>query len=196
MEVRAARLGIQARMRGARVMRGAACCGLCARVLTQREWPRARRAAAVVTGVLSLAVTLAEVTVSPGLPNMSVFAYALHAMPTHESATELLAFAFLVRPTPAPTSVPRHLHAAWVERHSDLPARVRRRTPFCAHTMPCTSSGASASTCWCLATPAPFRSWPMPASPAALLRRLHCAPCQPGSRMVRSVLCSAAERHA
>ena len=61
-----------------------------------------RRAAAVVTGVLSLAVTLAEVTVSPGLPNMSVFAYALHAMPTHETSTELLAFAFLVRPAPGP----------------------------------------------------------------------------------------------
>ena len=59
-----------------------------------------RRAAAVVTGVLSLAVTLAEVTVSPGLPNMSVFAYALHAMPSHEASTELLAFAFLVRPRP------------------------------------------------------------------------------------------------
>lgn len=54
----------------------------------------------MLTGVLSLAVTLAEVTVSPGLPNMSVFAYALHAMPNHETSAELLAFAFLVRPTP------------------------------------------------------------------------------------------------
>ena len=64
-----------------------------------------RRAAAVVTGVLSLAVTLAEVTVSPGLPNMSVFAYALHAMPTHETSTELLAFAFLVRPALWPVPI-------------------------------------------------------------------------------------------
>ena len=64
-----------------------------------------RRAAAVVTGVLSLAVTLAEVTVSPGLPNLSVFAAALHAMPTHETSTELLAFAFLVRPTPGPVTL-------------------------------------------------------------------------------------------
>ena len=65
----------------------------------------ARRAAAVVTGVLSLAVTLAEVTVSPGLPNLSVFAHALHALPTHETSTELLAFAFLVRPTPGPVTL-------------------------------------------------------------------------------------------
>ena len=56
------------------------------------------RAAAVLTGALSLAVTVAEVTLSDRLPNLSVFASALHATAGNETVSELLGFAFLVLP--------------------------------------------------------------------------------------------------
>jgi len=61
---------------------------------------RARRAAAIACAALSLAVTVAEVTVSDRLPNLSVFAAALHAAAGHEASAELLALAFLVPPPP------------------------------------------------------------------------------------------------
>lgn len=50
----------------------------------------------MVTGALSLAVTVAEVTLSNRLPNLSVFASALHAVAGNETVSELLGFAFLV----------------------------------------------------------------------------------------------------
>jgi len=72
----------------------------------ERGRARARRGGAVVCAALSLAVTVAEVTVSDRLPNLSVFAAALHAAAGHEASVELLALAFLVPPAP-----PLPLHA-------------------------------------------------------------------------------------
>lgn len=47
--------------------------------------------------VLSIAIVLAEATISPHLPNLSVFSRALHETSGNELATELLTFVSLVR---------------------------------------------------------------------------------------------------
>ena len=55
------------------------------------------RLLAVVTAVFSAAIVLAEATISPYIPNLSVFSRALHETAGNELATEMLAFVFLVR---------------------------------------------------------------------------------------------------
>lgn len=49
-------------------------------------------------GLLSLAVVLAEATISPKLPNLSPFSWALHRMEGDQASTEILCFAFLAYP--------------------------------------------------------------------------------------------------
>lgn len=51
---------------------------------------------ALVTAGLSIAVVLAEATISPYVPNLSVFSHALHETAGNELATELLTFVALV----------------------------------------------------------------------------------------------------
>lgn len=60
-------------------------CGCCARFL------------ALMLAVLSIAIVLAEATISPHLPNLSEFSRALHETSGNELATELLTFVSLVR---------------------------------------------------------------------------------------------------
>ena len=57
-----------------------------------------RRLVAVVFGLLSLAVLAAEVTISPQLPNLSLFSRALHSMEGDQTMTEIACFAFLAYP--------------------------------------------------------------------------------------------------
>jgi hypothetical protein len=59
--------------------------------------PHARRLLALLCAALSVAVVVAEATISPFIPNLSLFSRALHHASGNELATELLAFVFLVR---------------------------------------------------------------------------------------------------
>ena len=52
---------------------------------------------AIGTALLSVAIVLAEATISPYLPNLSIFSWALHKTSGNELATELLTFVSLVR---------------------------------------------------------------------------------------------------
>lgn len=54
------------------------------------------RLLAVVAALLSLAIVVAEATISPYLPNLSIFSRALHHTSGNELATELLTFVSLV----------------------------------------------------------------------------------------------------
>ena len=54
---------------------------------------------AIGTALLSVAIVLAEATISPYLPNLSIFSWALHKTSGNELATELLTFASLVQLT-------------------------------------------------------------------------------------------------
>ena len=54
------------------------------------------RLLAVITAGLSVAIVLAEATISPHVPNLSVFSRALHETAGNELATELLTFVSLV----------------------------------------------------------------------------------------------------
>ncbi len=56
------------------------------------------RLVAVVFGLLSAAVVLGEVTISPKLPNLSLFSRALHALEGDQTVTEIACFAFLAYP--------------------------------------------------------------------------------------------------
>lgn len=55
------------------------------------------RLLALLTALLSAAIVLAEATISPYLPNLSIFSKALHETSSNELATELLTFVCLVR---------------------------------------------------------------------------------------------------
>ena len=57
------------------------------------------RLLAIGTALLSVAIVLAEATISPYLPNLSIFSWALHKTSGNELATELLTFASLVQST-------------------------------------------------------------------------------------------------
>ena len=57
----------------------------------------------MVAAALSGAIVLAEATISPLVPNLSVFSRALHEAAGNELATEMLAFVFLVLRLPAAT---------------------------------------------------------------------------------------------
>ena len=52
----------------------------------------------MLCSLLSLAVVVAEATISSALPNLSVFSWALHRVSGNEILTELLAFLFLAYP--------------------------------------------------------------------------------------------------
>ena len=65
--------------------REVACCVL-----------RACRLLALLCAALSVAVVVAEATISPFIPNLSLFSRALHHASDNELATEMLAFVFLV----------------------------------------------------------------------------------------------------
>ena len=56
------------------------------------------RLVAVVFGLLSAAVVLGEATISPKLPNLSLFSRALHALEGDQTVTEIACFAFLAYP--------------------------------------------------------------------------------------------------
>ncbi len=56
---------------------------------------------AVLAAGVSLAVLVAEATISPALPNLSIFSRALHLTAGSEFATELLCFVFLAYPCAA-----------------------------------------------------------------------------------------------
>ncbi|CAL8470464.1 g10006 [Coccomyxa elongata] len=56
------------------------------------------RLLALITAGLSIAVVLAEATISPYVPNLSVFSHALHETAGNELATELLTFVSLAYP--------------------------------------------------------------------------------------------------
>lgn len=71
-----------ARAGGYRIKRRLLCC----------------RLLAVCFGLLSLAVVLAEATISPKLPNLSLFSRVLQSMEGNQAATEMLCFAFLAYP--------------------------------------------------------------------------------------------------
>ncbi len=99
MEVRAASLGLQVLPLIAVLVCSVTCTMAMTLVLASLSGGDKRlacRAAAVLTGVLSLAVTVAEVTLSDRLPNLSIFASALHATAGNETVSELLGFIFLV----------------------------------------------------------------------------------------------------
>jgi hypothetical protein len=60
------------------------------------------RTLALLCALLSAAIILAEATISPYLPNLSVFSRALHRTAGNELGTELLTFVSLVQlPWPA-----------------------------------------------------------------------------------------------
>ena len=63
-----------------------------------RDYGCACRLLAVLCALLSLAVVVAEATISEALPNLSVFSWALHRVSNNEILTELLTFAFLAYP--------------------------------------------------------------------------------------------------
>ena len=52
----------------------------------------------MVFGLLSLAVVLGEATISPQLPNLSLFSRALHSLEGDQTMTEIACFAFLAYP--------------------------------------------------------------------------------------------------
>ena len=56
------------------------------------------RALAVLLGLYSLAVIVAEATITPALPNMSVFSQALRRVAHNTIACEMLCFLFLIYP--------------------------------------------------------------------------------------------------
>ena len=56
------------------------------------------RLLAVLCALLSLAIVVAEATISEALPNLSVFSWALHRVSDNEILTELLTFTFLAYP--------------------------------------------------------------------------------------------------
>ena len=56
----------------------------------------AHRLLALLSALLSVAVVVAEATISPYIPNLSLFSQALHEAAGNELATELAAFVFLV----------------------------------------------------------------------------------------------------
>jgi hypothetical protein len=56
------------------------------------------RSLAIACALLSASIVLAEATISPYLPNLSVFSLALHQTAGNELATELLTFVSLVSP--------------------------------------------------------------------------------------------------
>ena len=56
------------------------------------------RLLAAITALLSLAIIVAEATISPHLPNLSVFSRALHSVKHNGFLVELLTFAFLIYP--------------------------------------------------------------------------------------------------
>lgn len=60
-----------------------------------------RRAIAVVCGAASVAVIMAEATISPALPNLSLFSRGLHALQGSQTATEIFCFATLIYPIAA-----------------------------------------------------------------------------------------------
>ena len=64
-----------------------------------QRFVRCCRLLAIGTALLSVAIVLAEATISPYLPNLSIFSWALHKTSGNELATELLTFASLVQST-------------------------------------------------------------------------------------------------
>ena len=56
------------------------------------------RALAVLLGLYSLAVVVAEATITPALPNMSVFSQTLRRVAHNPIACEMLCFLFLIYP--------------------------------------------------------------------------------------------------
>lgn len=59
------------------------------------------RAVAVFCAALSVAVVLAEATISPALPNLSLFSRGLHALQGNQTWTEIFCFGCLVYPIAA-----------------------------------------------------------------------------------------------
>lgn len=55
----------------------------------------------MVCGAASVAVILAEATISPALPNLSLFSRGLHALQGSQTATEIFCFATLTYPIAA-----------------------------------------------------------------------------------------------
>ena len=73
------------------IAKSAGCLTVCERVVC--------RLAAMLLASCSVAVMVAEATISPKLPNLSVFSWALHRTARTELGTELLCFLLLAYPT-------------------------------------------------------------------------------------------------
>jgi hypothetical protein len=56
------------------------------------------RVLAVLLALVSTSIVVAEATISPKLPNMSLMSRALHCVAANQTATELLCFVFLAYP--------------------------------------------------------------------------------------------------
>lgn len=56
---------------------------------------------ALLCAAASVAVVLAEATISPALPNLSLFSRGLHALEGSQTATEIFCFATLIYPIAA-----------------------------------------------------------------------------------------------
>ena len=86
-----------------------------------------RRLGAVCCGLLSAAVVLAEVAISPALPNLSPFSWVLHRAEGDQAATEILCFAFLAYPVACAYyglyKCARSLHGPWLVVTGSLAAR-------------------------------------------------------------------------
>ena len=78
---------------------GTACSGLLVQNVP-KSFLHVHRLLALLSALLSVAVVVAEATISPYIPNLSLFSRTLHDTSGNELATEMAAFLFLVSVPP------------------------------------------------------------------------------------------------